>query len=57
MIMHRDIVPRAFACDYMAMADLLVSWMPSFKSLHGLQGPANTHKTLYSFLGRIAVLP
>ncbi len=56
VIMHRDIVPRAFVCDYTLVADLLTQWLPSLKSLAGLQGPANSHKSLYSFLGRIAIL-
>ncbi len=56
VIMHRDIVPRAFVCDYSVVADLLVQWMPSFKGLVTLQGGANAHRSLYSFLGRVAVL-
>jgi hypothetical protein len=31
VIMHRDIVPRAFVCDYTLVADLLKQWMPSFR--------------------------
>lgn len=56
VIMHRDIVPRAFVCDYTMVEGLLTKWMPSLKSLGGLQGPSHSHKSLYSFIGRIAVL-
>ncbi|KAJ9508851.1 hypothetical protein QJQ45_028166 [Haematococcus lacustris] len=56
VIMHRDIVPRAFACDYTSVAGLLQRLMPAFKGHSSLQGPAHTHKSLYSFLGRVSVL-
>jgi len=56
VIMHRDIVPRAFACDYTVVADLLKQWVPSFKDHALLHGPAHAHKTLYNFLGRLSVI-
>ena len=31
VIMHRDIVPRAFACDYTLVADLLARVSDSFR--------------------------
>jgi hypothetical protein len=34
--MTRDIVPRAFVCDYTLVADVLKSWLPSFKEHVGL---------------------
>lgn len=34
VIMHKDIVPRAFACDYSSVADLLARVGPAFKE-HG----------------------
>lgn len=36
VVMHRDIVPRAFVCDYTPVAEMLKSWLPSFKSHTGL---------------------
>lgn len=36
VIMMRDIVPRAFVCDYTLVADVLKSWLPSFKEHAGL---------------------
>eukprot|EP00200_Dunaliella_tertiolecta_P009218 CAMPEP_0202391792 /NCGR_PEP_ID=MMETSP1127-20130417/92026_1 /ASSEMBLY_ACC=CAM_ASM_000462 /TAXON_ID=3047 /ORGANISM="Dunaliella tertiolecta, Strain CCMP1320" /LENGTH=1603 /DNA_ID=CAMNT_0048994249 /DNA_START=136 /DNA_END=4947 /DNA_ORIENTATION=+ len=53
IIMHRDIVPRAFGCDYALVADLLKQWLPSFKTHPPLQG---AYKSLYNFLGSVAVL-
>lgn len=35
--MSRDIVPRAFACDYTIVADLLRSWGPAWREHHCLQ--------------------
>ncbi len=52
VIMARDIVPRAFACDYGLVSELLRSWGPSFK-IHGGLSHA-THKHLYHFTGRCA---
>lgn len=51
--MYRDIVPRAFGCDYALVADLLKQWLPSFKTHPPLQGD---YKSLYKFLGGVAVL-
>lgn len=36
VIMTRDIVPRAFVCDYTLVAGVLKSWLPSFKEHKGL---------------------
>jgi hypothetical protein len=36
VVMTRDIVPRAFVCDYTLVADVLKSWLPSFKEHEGL---------------------
>lgn len=36
VIMTRDIVPRAFVCDYTPVAGVLKSWLPSFKEHRGL---------------------
>lgn len=36
VVMTRDIVPRAFVCDYTLVADVLKSWLPSFKEHVGL---------------------
>jgi acetyl esterase/lipase len=40
VIMHRDIVPRAFVCDYTAVSDMLQRWVPSFKGHTGACSPA-----------------
>jgi hypothetical protein len=36
IVMTRDIVPRAFVCDYTLVADMLKSWNQSFKEHVGL---------------------
>lgn len=55
IIMHKDIVPRAFVCDYTGVADLLKQMMPSFKD-HSTLDDSNDHKSLYNFIGRMAVI-
>lgn len=55
VIMHNDIVPRAFVCDYTSVAHILQSWWPSFKEHSGLERH-HQHKVLYTFVGRIAIL-
>jgi len=54
VIMHRDIVPRAFACDYSLVADLLKSWGASFREHCCLSRDGRKH--LYYFVGRMMVL-
>ncbi len=49
VIMTRDIVPRAFACDYAAVSEILKGWGPSFKAHAGLSH--GKHKHLYFFTG------
>lgn len=39
IIMHRDIVPRAFACDYSLVADLLARVSDGFREHGCLQNP------------------
>ena len=39
IIMHRDIVPRAFACDYTLVADLLARVGDGFREHGCLQNP------------------
>ena len=39
VIMHRDIVPRAFACDYTLVADLLARVSDGFREHGCLQNP------------------
>ncbi|KAJ9506515.1 hypothetical protein QJQ45_019619 [Haematococcus lacustris] len=51
VIMARDIVPRAFACDYSRVADILKGWGAGFKSHGGLLRPGRKH--LYSFIGQL----
>ncbi|GAX80953.1 hypothetical protein CEUSTIGMA_g8388.t1 [Chlamydomonas eustigma] len=55
VMMHKDIVPRAFVCDYTAVADMLKRWMPSFRD-HSTLSNNQQHKSLYNFIGRVAVL-
>lgn len=40
VMMHRDIVPRAFSCDYALVADLLARVSDSFKNLESLRNQA-----------------
>lgn len=53
VIMTRDIVPRAFVCDYTLVAGVLKSWLPSFKQHQGLAA-CKEHKVRLS--GHLAVL-
>lgn len=55
VVMHNDIVPRAFVCDYTLVADIIQRWWPSFKEHSGLER-RHQHKVLYNFVGRIAIL-
>lgn len=43
VIMTRDIVPRAFVCDYTLVAGVLQRWLPSFKEHKGLAA-CKSHK-------------
>ncbi|GIM12074.1 hypothetical protein Vretimale_15508 [Volvox reticuliferus] len=54
IIMTRDIVPRAFACDYSLVADIMKSWGSSFKEHCCLNRHGRKH--LYYFVGRICIL-
>jgi hypothetical protein len=45
VIMTRDIVPRAFVCDYTLVAGVLKSWLPSFKEHKGLAA-CKEHKVM-----------
>ncbi|KXZ44292.1 hypothetical protein GPECTOR_70g523 [Gonium pectorale] len=54
VIMARDVVPRAFACDYSPVADILRSWGSSFKEHSCLNRRGRKH--LYYFVGRMYVL-
>ena len=38
VLMTRDIVPRAFACDYTLVADILKRVSPAFREHHCLSG-------------------
>ena len=55
VIMHRDIVPRAFACDYTLVSDLLARVSDSFRqhrclhSEHRKVGPDPPHGFLLTF--------
>ena len=43
VIMHRDIVPRAFACDYSPVADILKGWGPGFRDHFALSVDGRKH--------------
>eukprot|EP00798_Chlamydomonas_sp_ICE-L_P021093 gene21093-27980_t len=55
VIMHKDICPRVFVCDYTIVSHLLKAWMPSFKD-HSMLQDSHDHKLLYNFIGRVAIL-
>lgn len=55
IVMHNDIVPRAFVCDYSIVAQLLQRWGPAFKAHVGLSSQS-PHKVLYNFLGTVHIL-
>jgi hypothetical protein len=52
--MSRDIVPRAFACDYSLVADILKTWGPAFRD-HRCLGD-ESRKLMYNFIGKMLVL-
>lgn len=55
VMMHRDVVPRAFTCDYPdILSRILKGWGPAFKSHCCLEGDG--HKHLYSFIGTLLIL-
>ncbi|WIA12809.1 hypothetical protein OEZ85_006440 [Tetradesmus obliquus] len=57
-IATRDIVPRAFSCDYSPVAELLRSWGPSWREHSCLAGGATGagRRQLYVHIGRMLVL-
>jgi hypothetical protein len=58
VMMTRDIVPRAFSCDYTLVADMLRSWGPSWREHSCLAGGAtgDGRRQLYVHIGRMHVL-
>lgn len=58
IMMTRDIVPRAFSCDYTLVAELLRSWGPSWREHSCLAGGAtgDGRRQLYVHIGRMHVL-
>eukprot|EP00879_Flechtneria_rotunda_P005133 GHRR01005415.1.p1 GENE.GHRR01005415.1~~GHRR01005415.1.p1 ORF type:complete len:719 (+),score=230.97 GHRR01005415.1:657-2813(+) len=54
----RDIVPRAFSCDYSLMAELMRSWSPSWRDHSCLSGGVTGagRRQLYVHIGRMMVL-
>jgi hypothetical protein len=54
VLMSRDIVPRAFACDYSLVADILRSWGPNWREHNCLNWSAR--KQMFVHLGRSVVL-
>ncbi|PSC69354.1 alpha beta-hydrolase isoform B [Micractinium conductrix] len=53
VLMHKDIVPRAFACDYSLVADLLRRVSDSFKD-HACLNSSRT--VMFDFIGQVLVL-
>ncbi|KAL4542680.1 hypothetical protein Ndes2526B_g04631 [Nannochloris sp. 'desiccata'] len=54
VVMHKDIVPRAFACDYSLVADLLKRVGESFREHKCLNG--NGRRVMFNFVGKMIVL-
>lgn len=54
IIMHKDIVPRAFACDYSSVADILRRVGDSFRDHRCLRGPQR--QAMYFPVGKLMVL-
>lgn len=54
IFMNRDIVPRAFACDYTLVADLLRRVGDGFRDLDNLMG--NGRVVMYFFVGKMLIL-
>lgn len=50
IIMHRDIVPRAFACDYKLVADLLARVNDGFREHGCLQNTSGRQVRVRTFL-------
>eukprot|EP00878_Enallax_costatus_P023268 GHUV01024738.1.p1 GENE.GHUV01024738.1~~GHUV01024738.1.p1 ORF type:complete len:246 (+),score=46.02 GHUV01024738.1:984-1721(+) len=57
-MMARDIVPRAFSCDYSLLAEILRGWGPNWKDHTCLTGGATGEgrRQLYVHIGRMFVL-
>lgn len=53
VFMHRDIVPRAFACDYSLVADLLKRVSESFRDHRCLN---SSRTVMFDFIGKAMVL-
>ncbi|KAL6784205.1 PGD1 [Auxenochlorella protothecoides x Auxenochlorella symbiontica] len=53
--MHRDIVPRAFACDYAPLAEVLRRLSAAFRTHAGL-APGAGRQAMYRHVGRLYVL-
>ncbi|CAD7699851.1 unnamed protein product [Ostreobium quekettii] len=53
VMMHRDIVPKAFACDYSSVLPIMWSMGQSFRDHHCLAG---TRATLFNFIGDMLVV-
>jgi hypothetical protein len=53
IVMHKDIVPRAFACDYSLVADLLRRVGESFREHKCLNG---NRRVMFNFVGKMIVL-
>ena len=54
ILMHKDIVPRAFACDYSLVAELLRAVGGSFREHQCLQ--PGDRRMLFNFIGSVMIL-
>lgn len=55
VMMHKDIVPRAFVCDYTSVAGVLQQWWPSFRDHSTLQVGRAAGRTAVARRGAPAV--
>mmetsp|Transcript_5936 Transcript_5936/g.11587 ORF Transcript_5936/g.11587 Transcript_5936/m.11587 type:complete len:741 (-) Transcript_5936:123-2345(-) len=53
VIMHKDIVPRAFACDYALVADFLKSVHENFRKHHCLSGD---RRVMFNTIGQTLIV-
>jgi len=58
IIMHRDIVPRAFTCDYSPVRDFMRSWGKKYSDHGPLKSasPLSGKVLMYSHIGRVFAL-
>ena len=50
IIMHKDIVPRAFACNFALVAEWMKTWSESYRE-HKCLNTKSTRKLMWNFIG------